>query len=171
MISTSIADPSAGLPEDVFLFVSRLTPLINVDLLIRNRRSQTLLTWRDDGYYKAGWHIPGGIIRYKEKISERINAVARTELGAEIKTDHILLALNEYIHPTRKNRGHGISLLYKCKLATLLDRGLKYSSGVPKKGEWAWHDCCPSNILSVHEIYREFLDNRRGLICKQKKLN
>lgn len=166
MISTSIADPSAGLPEDVFLFVSRLTPLINVDLLIRNRRSQTLLTWRDDGYYKAGWHIPGGIIRYKEKISERLDAVARNELGAKIKTDHILLALNEYIHPTRKNRGHGISLLYGCKLTSKLDKSLEYKGGLPESGEWAWHDSCPKSMLSVHEIYRDFIDNRRGLICK-----
>lgn len=159
VISSSIADPSVGLPEEVFLFISRITPLINVDLLIKNKKHQTLLTWREDAYYPAGWHIPGGIIRYKEKISDRVNAVARTELGAKVKSDYILLMLTEYIHPTRKDRGHGISLLYECILISSMDNGLEYKGGTPKHGEWAWHDACPVNILSVHEIYRKFINH------------
>ena len=32
--------------------------------------NQTLLTWRQAGQsYDQGWHVPGGIVRYKEKIS------------------------------------------------------------------------------------------------------
>ena len=38
-------DPRRGLPDDVFLFVSRIVPLVNVDLLIQDDRSRTLLTW------------------------------------------------------------------------------------------------------------------------------
>ena len=69
-IESSIENPSNGLPEDIFLLISRLTPLINVDLLIKNEQNHTLLTWRDDGYYPPGWHVPGGIIRFKETIAE-----------------------------------------------------------------------------------------------------
>ena len=68
ILESSIPNPSKGLPEEVFLFVSRITPLINVDLLIKNEQNHTLLTWRNDSYY-LGWHIPGGIIRYKETIA------------------------------------------------------------------------------------------------------
>ena len=34
-LENSIPDPHQGLPEEVFLFLSRITPLVNVDLLIR----------------------------------------------------------------------------------------------------------------------------------------
>ncbi|MDP2923379.1 MAG: NUDIX hydrolase, partial [Candidatus Omnitrophota bacterium] len=65
LLESLIKNPSERLPEDIFLFVSRITPIINVDLLIKNKQNHTLLTWRDDGFYPPGWHIPGGIVRYK----------------------------------------------------------------------------------------------------------
>jgi colanic acid biosynthesis protein WcaH len=55
-----------GLPEPVFLLISRLTPLLGVDLLIQDALGHTLLTWRHDAHYGPGWHVPGGILRYKK---------------------------------------------------------------------------------------------------------
>ena len=158
-IESLIRNPSRGLPEEIFLFVSRITPLVNVDLLIKNKKNKTLLTWRDDGFHLAGWHIPGGIIRYKEKIADRIGAVAKNELGARIKFKKELVAINEFIHPPSiKNRGHSISLLYKCKLISSLDKKLEYKGGIPKSGEWAWHSNCPKDLISVHNIYKKFIN-------------
>jgi hypothetical protein len=51
---------AGGLPEELFLFVSRITPLINVDLLIQDDGRRTLLTWRSDRFFGPGWHVPGG---------------------------------------------------------------------------------------------------------------
>lgn len=152
-----IKDPLKGLPEDVFLFVSRIIPIVNVDLLIKNKEGSTLLTWRDDIYWPAGWHIPGGIVRYKETIAERINAVADRELGTRVKFKKEPIAVNEVIHPSRKDRGHFISLLYECRLFGALDRALKYEKGEPKPGEWAWHRKCPKNLIPVHEMYRKLI--------------
>ena len=76
-----VGDARHGLPQDVFLLISELTPLVNVDLLIHNSAGQTLLTWRADELYGPGWHIPGGIIRFKEKARDRISKVADEELG------------------------------------------------------------------------------------------
>lgn len=157
-IESSIVKPSLGLPEEIFLFVSRVTPLINVDLLIKNEKNHTLLTWRYDGYYSPGWHVPGGIIRFKETISDRIKQVALAELGAQIEYESIPISIKEVIHKDRKNRGHFISLLYKCELITQLDKTLKCKNEfLPNKGEWMWHASCPDNIISVHNMYREFI--------------
>jgi colanic acid biosynthesis protein WcaH len=156
-LESLVGNPSEGLPEDLFLFVTSITPIINVDLLIRNEQNHTLLTWRDDGYYSPGWHIPGGIIRYKETIPERINAVAANELGAAIRFNEVPLAINEVIHPSRRIRGHFISLLYECTLISPLDQNRRYQGGIPRPGEWAWHTKCPDAIISVHEMYRKFM--------------
>lgn len=158
LLESFINNPSEGLPYEVFLFVTRITPMINVDLLIKNENNHTLLTWRDDGIYLPGWHVPGGIIRYKETISDRIKAVAAGELGAKIKFSEKPLAINEVIHPpSRRVRGHFISMLYECALLSSLDEKLRYEKGTPKPGEWAWHNKCPDNIISVHEMYRKFM--------------
>lgn len=156
LLESLIKDPSQGLPEDIFLFASRITPMINVDLLIKNEKNQTLLTWRDDGYYLAGWHIPGGIIRYKEKIAHRIQVVAAKEFGAKLTFKREPLAVNEIMF-SFKNRAHFISLLYQCKLISSPDRNLKFKKGTPKPGQWAWFSKCPDNIIPVHKIYQEFI--------------
>src|SRR5436190_1067201 len=86
-LESALGDPRQGLPEDVFLFASRIVPLINVDLLIQDARGWSLLTWRDDEFFGSGWHLPGSIIRYKETAAERVRACAREELAAEVSYD------------------------------------------------------------------------------------
>lgn len=155
-IENILKDPSKGLPENVFLFLSRITPLINVDLLIKNVENQTLLTWRQPGeVYSSGWHFPGGIIRYKEKIIERIQEVAKNELKNKVVFDNKPIAINE-VMLNQKNRGHFVSLLYSCKLVEKLDNIFRYTEGIPKVGQWSWHDSCPKNLIKPHTIYKDY---------------
>ena len=71
-LKQNVPNPSKGLPEDLFYYISSTTPLINVDLLIKDENGRTLLAWRNDQYIdRKGWHIPGGIVRYKETIEKR----------------------------------------------------------------------------------------------------
>ena len=155
-IEELIKDPSNGLPEDIFLLISRITPLINVDLLIKNN-DKTLLTWRTKGEtIKPGWHIPGGIIRYKETIADRICAVAKNELDTKVSFDNSPLAINE-IMLKQINRGHFISLLYSCQLLEELDPDKEFKGGIPNLGEWNWHERPPELLISTHSIYKKYL--------------
>ncbi len=149
-------DPHGGLPEELFLFVSRVTPLVNVDLLIRNQRRETLLTWRDDGFDPPGWHIPGGIVRFKEGLPARIRAVAAGELGAQVTFGKTPLAVHEMIHPSRQERGHFISLLFACRLRGSPDPARRHERGAPRPGVWSWHAGCPRNLIGAHRVYRKF---------------
>jgi colanic acid biosynthesis protein WcaH len=159
-IESATGDPRRGLPDEVFSLVTRLTPMANVDLLIRNRndRTQTLLTWRDDGLY-FGWHVPGGIIRFKERMADRIAEVARLELGVPVTIKRGPVAVNEIIHVERHTRGHFIAFLFECELNTEPDEALRYDGGAPKHGQWAWHSRCPADIIASHEMYRRILDH------------
>lgn len=139
-----------GLPEPVFRLVSQLTPMVNVDLLIRDHANRTLLTWRADEFYGPGWHIPGGIIRFKENAADRIAAVAEAELGARVVAEKTPCRITEIMAPHRDLRGHFISLLYRCVLQTPPDRALKFSGSVPKNGEWCWFAQRPDNMIPVH---------------------
>ena len=148
-------DPGQGLPEELFEYVSQITPLMNIDLLIKEEDKGVLLTWRDDGHYEEGWHVPGGIIRYKETFSDRIHAVAKQELGTTVTFDAAPVTINQAIHPTNKTRGHFISLLFTCRLVSSPAPELA-TRGKPKNGHWLWHKQCPDNLISVHEIYRPY---------------
>ena len=151
-------NPCQGLPHEVFKLVSQLTPMVNVDLLVRNELGQTLLTWRADEYYGPGWHIPGGIVRFKESFAERIAEVAAAELGCSVDFEPQPLAINEVTNQQRDVRGHFISLLYACRPLNAPAEALKFSCGMPKNGQWRWHDRCPDDLIRVHEMYREQID-------------
>jgi colanic acid biosynthesis protein WcaH len=143
-----------GLPEELFFFVSRLTPLINVDLLIQDQQRRTLLTWRDDEFFGRGWHLPGGVIRYKERASDRIQKCAEEELGVQVAFEPSPLVIVETAEE-RRTRGHFISLLYKCSLAGEPDPRRR-AEEPPTVGQWAWFEECPDNILKVQQVYRKY---------------
>jgi ADP-ribose pyrophosphatase YjhB (NUDIX family) len=150
-------DPRKGLPEGIFCLVSRLTPLVNVDLLIRNLENRTLLTWRNDSYHGTGWHLPGGIIRFQEKAADRVREVARNELGAEVTLESAPVLVSEIIELDRRTRGHFISLLFRCTLLVPPDPTLECSRGKPAPGQWRWHASCPTDLIRAHRIYEHFL--------------
>ncbi len=156
VLNRAVPDPSTGLPDEIFFYVSRTTPLVNVDLLIKDEKGRTLLAWRDDKHSGKGWHIPGGIVRFKEKLESRVAEVAKTEIGTKIKFDPTPLTLNQLIHNDREIRGHFISILYNCYLAsTFAPENLSLSS--KDAGYLKWHQGCPDKLLGFHEIYRSYI--------------
>lgn len=150
-------DPKSGLPEELFLFVGRVTPLVNVDLLIQDERRRTLLTWRSDRSFGPGWHVPGGIIRYNERATDRILAVAKLELGAAVTFDVAPIMVAESIRPGSRDRGHAVSLLYRCQLAGALDPGRCHTPEAPMPDQWLWHERCPENLIREQQTYAIFM--------------
>lgn len=159
----AVPDPSMGLPDKVFCYISRMTPLVNVDLLIKDEDSRTLLSWRNDAYDGIGWHVPGGIVRFKERLETRVAKVAELEIGASVQFDPRPIDLHQFIHREREIRGHFISLLYRCFLPSTykpINKGLSEKDA----GYLAWHDRCPENLLHIHEVYRKYINSKSSLL-------
>jgi ADP-ribose pyrophosphatase YjhB (NUDIX family) len=154
-LEAAIGDPRRGLPEQVFRFVSRITPLANVDLLIQDPSRGSLLAWRADEFFGAGWHLPGGIIRYKETAEERVRACARQELGVDVAFDEVPIAIAEGID-ARDTRGHHIALLFRCRLLNEPDEARRATSAHPAAGQWRWHARCPDDLLPAQRPYAKY---------------
>lgn len=150
------ANPSAGLPEGVFEYVSRTTPLVNVDLLIHDEAGRILLSWRDDQYAGTGWHVPGGIIRFKESWEDRVRKVAETEIGADVQFDPTPIAIYQFFSREHATRGHFVSLLFKCVLPSTFvpDNKDLLSTDI---GYVQWHAACPDNLVECQNIYRAYM--------------
>ena len=155
LIESHIADAKTGLPFPVFELVSRLTPMVNVDLLIKDKNNRILLAWRDDQFAGQGWHIPGGIVRFKETLDNRIQQVALREIGQQVDYVPEPITMNQVIckHETR---GHFISLLYACSIdENFVPDNKNLTPADP--GFLVWHDHCPDNLVRVHEMYRDYI--------------
>lgn len=156
-------DASEGLPEELFLLISSLTPIPNVDLLITNDENQLLLAWRDDEYFGTGWHFPGGCIRFGETMEERIQKTALKELGTEVEVLGEPITVRDVICKDRcgleypNERGHHITILYECRLPKgfYIDNGSKKEN---QEGYLKWFDFIPKNLLNVHDVYEEILN-------------
>lgn len=151
-----VPNPSLGLPDEVFYYISRTTPLVNVDLLIKDENGRTLLSWRNDQYCGEGWHVPGGIVRFRETLETRVKKVAETEIGVNVDFDMVPIAVNQCIHHERDIRSHFVSILYKCSLPSTFipeNKGLSQENA----GYLMWHDFCPDHLINFHEMYRKFI--------------
>lgn len=156
VLNEEVLNPSLGLPDELFYYVTTITPMINVDLLIKDEKGRTLLSWRDDPYAGRGWHLPGGIVRFRETLEQRIQKVAKTEVGSPVDYDMNPIAINEIINNERAIRGHFISVLYRCSLASDF---IPKNKGISNKnpGYLMWHDNCPDDLLRLQDIYRKYI--------------
>lgn len=156
-VLSEIKDPREGLPDEVFDFVRRVTPLVNVDLLIR-RDGESLLAWREDEYDK-GWHVMGGIVRFREPLQKRINAVAAQEIGVAVESEASPCAMNEVCG---HQRAHFISLLYRCRLMEAIDPFRMFGGkGKPENGALAWFRGAPADLCPSQHFYTEWLNGTR----------
>lgn len=154
LIRASVGDASLGLPEEVFELASSIVPMVNVDLFVQDRQGRILMIWREDTICGCGWHIPGGIIRFKESIEERLLRTAEDELRTQIQFDPQPMAMHEVILP-QDLRGHFITLLYRCFLP---ENFPCRSVADPKKhyqvGDMYWHSVCPEQwVKGQKSIY------------------
>lgn len=144
-------DPQRGLGEELFVFSSSIVPVVNVDLFITNNENKLLLVWRDDKYSGKGWHIPGGCVRLKETLEERIVKTAQNEIGFDVIFDKEPIAVREDInHEDRYwlnnqlERSHNISFLYDCKLPT--------GCTINENDQIRWFSSVPDNLLQQHKM-------------------
>lgn len=157
-IDRQVPNSRNGLPEELFLLVSRMTPMVNVDLLIVNTQNEKLLTWRHDDFYGPGWHIPGGIIRFKETMADRLKKLALKEIGCEAEAIGDALRVTEIFSQERDIRGHFISHLFKSHLLGEPDPLHKADVNSPRQGEWAWFQTAPANLIPQHRRFAELIN-------------
>lgn len=178
-IRQSGIDPEQGLGTDLFLLVSSLTPIINVDLFITDDKRRLLLSWRDDRYCGTGWHIPGGCLRFKEKLEDRIQLTAKTEIGCEVEFSSVPIAVseniaNDYLTVVENHnvRAHFISMLYKCRC--LDPEKIVNCDGEHIVGHLKWFDELPKDYLELQGYYKDtiraWFKHKQNTKCRRKAI-
>ena len=109
------------LPHRLFLLGTFFFPQCNVELIIKDKASTCIFTWRDDSFGNKGWHLPGGIIRPNESYLNRVKEVLWSEIPeiAElIESRYSLhyLGISEVIKTKPSYRSHFISLVFLLKV-------------------------------------------------------
>ena len=73
------------LPLETFKIVIASTPLISIDLILRNSKREILLGQRINRPAQGYWFVPGGRICKDESIEEAFKRLLIVELGASVQ--------------------------------------------------------------------------------------
>ena len=143
------------LGKELFEFCSSIVPVLNVDVLLVNSEGRYLLTWRDDDFYGPGWHVPGGVVRHKETLENRVKQVVKTECGYDkfFELQAYPDLVQEIFSEERCVRGHFISLLY-----TLRGIDDSVSGSLTGPGRQFFSEV-PQNLIVQHQqLYKSYLN-------------
>ena len=86
------------LTDTDFLRIVEATPLVSIDLILRNERGEVLLGRRTNKPAQGLWFVPGGRIRKNERVAEALRRISTRELGVEIPQAK-LLGVFDHLYP------------------------------------------------------------------------
>ena len=81
-----------------FLRIIAATPLISIDLILRNQREEVLLGQRLNRPAQGCWFVPGGRIWKNERVADALRRISEREIGTVI-TETKLIGVFDHIYP------------------------------------------------------------------------
>lgn len=76
--------------DEDFARIIAATPLVSIDLILRNPQGQILLGYRRNRPAQDTWFVPGGRIRKNERLADAWRRIARVELGITLDAPRLL---------------------------------------------------------------------------------
>jgi len=97
-------------PLEAFMLALSLTPVANVEVVIRNDQGHVLMTYRGDADF-TGWHFPGGLISFGENIENSCKRVAFKEVKSDVNNFQVIGIINnsDLEKDKRHYKGHPFS--------------------------------------------------------------
>lgn len=84
-----MSDHSHPLTRDEFRDIYSKVPRLTVEVVVRSPAG-VLLTLRDIEPCRGLWHLPGGTVRFGEKLVDAVRRVAAKEVGIDVVAAHPL---------------------------------------------------------------------------------
>jgi ADP-ribose pyrophosphatase YjhB (NUDIX family) len=106
---------SGPLPEEEFWGIYHRVPRLTVEVVLSDERG-VLLTRRAIEPCRGMWHLPGGTVRFGERLTEAVSRVARDELGIEIAAS-ALAGCVEYPSHWENGLDHPVGIAFRVSAA------------------------------------------------------
>jgi colanic acid biosynthesis protein WcaH len=156
------------LDQDTFKTIIDTTPLVSIDLLVRNAEGQILVGKRVNRPARGYWFVPGGRILKNERLAEAFSRLTEDELCLKLDIkDARYLGLYEHFYDDSifTDDGDPVSTHYVVSgFEVVLPEG--YSSlPYEQHNEYRWlHEEEFRTSDKVHVHSRWYLDNEKGFL-------
>ena len=135
------------LPKDEFDRIFAKVPRLTVEVLIAAEEAGVLLALRDVEPCLGTWNLPGGTVRYGERLIDAVRRVARDELGVSVRVGP-LVGYIEYPSHFESGLDSPVGLVFRAE-----PDGRSQPRG-------RWFSALPENM---HEEQRRFLLDHAGV--------
>jgi len=130
------------------------TPILTVDSLIINKKGEVLLLKRNHFPFVGFWVLPGGHVKYGEKVEFALKREVFEETNLKIKNFKLI---GVYSDPKRDPRYHTVSLAYLCQ-----------STSGKLKGDW---ESTEQKFFPLDKLPKKIGFDHRKIINDFKKWN
>lgn len=133
------------LSDQVFLDVIETTPLVAIDLIVRNPEGSILLGLRNNKPAQGYWFVPGGRIQKNERLSDAFGRLCRGELALDMDfEDAKLIGVYDHIYEDNFLDVEGIGTHY-----VTLGYELSLPQGIDVSLD---HQHCDQRWWSINEL-------------------
>ena len=130
--------PAARLPQREFLEVVARTPLVSIDLIVRDGAGRVLLGLRRNAPARGCWFVPGGCVRKNETLDTAFTRITLDELSvAEQRADARFLGVFEHLYSENAGDVPGFGTHYVV-LGYALPEGLPVAPPQEQHSEYRW---------------------------------
>ena len=136
--------------DQEFLHIVEATPLVSIDLILRNEHGEVLLGRRTNKPAQGMWFVPGGRIRKNERVNEALRRITLREVGVEISQAK-LLGVFDHLYPDNFLGAPDVSTHYVVLgMAAPWPAGLSITAD-DQHDEFKWW--CEAEILASAEVH------------------
>lgn len=100
--------------ETEFKAIYSQTPRLTVDIILKINSGLVLIE-RQEASWHGQWHLPGGTVFYREKISDAISRVGLEELGILVRPIKLIEPIEYWDEIKERGFGFSIGLAYTCE--------------------------------------------------------
>jgi ADP-ribose pyrophosphatase YjhB (NUDIX family) len=129
-----------------FWYIYKKVPRLTVEVIVRSDNG-IFLKLRDVEPCKGTWNIPGGTVRFGEKLTDAVSRVAKSKLGIKVKRTK-LLGYIEYPSHYTKGLDSPVGIAFE---VTNYDGQLRPNS---EANGYGWFKKLPS---PMHQEQKDFL--------------
>lgn len=157
----SQSQPSPWLDKAQFQQIVAATPLISIDLIVRNELGQILLGRRLNRPAQGFWFVPGGRVRKDERLNDAFWRLTEEELGVAASRGSARL-LGPYEHFYADNfSGTDFTTHYVVLGYELAWQGQQDALPISQHDQYRWFDVAELlQDLSVHQHTKDYFLDR-----------
>ena len=135
------------------LFIIEQTPLVAIDLIIKNSNGEFLLGLRKKNPARNKWFVPGGCIKKDESLSKAFGRITEAEIGRSLDRENAtFLGVFEHKYNTNYQNTEGITTHY-IVLAYEILLDVKLSSlPIDQHSQWKYESI--KNIIEDERVHK-----------------